>query len=253
LPSYGFKSLISVYKDNNQLLKAISWEATDMRVLFLVTLIICGALGTAAGGQETDIGASMPENQSAFTAAVPGSGGQQAGLDEEHKQGQEQGQGQHIGDSSWMRNAEDAISATESDSPEQSAATVQPAAFKLDTVCGISLYDSRDDVVVKLGQPSVIDKDEFFADLEVYRYEGLRVAFAGDFIQYVDIDPTHGLDIDGKPVEATREALVKALGEPDYKAEDGIVFQRDEALLKLFLDPQTGKPQAISYYHIATV
>jgi hypothetical protein len=200
-----------------------------MRVLFLVTLIICGALGTAAGGQETDIGASMPENQSSFN------------------------HGQQNEDSLWMQDAEDAVSETESESPEQGAVTAEPAAFKLDTVCGISLYDSRDDVVAKLGQPSVIDKDEFFADLEVYRYEGLRVAFAGDFIQYVDIDPTHGLDIDGKPVEATREALVKALGEPDYKAEDGIVFQRDEALLKLFLDPKTGKPQAISYYHIATV
>ncbi|OBR67999.1 hypothetical protein A7K91_18900 [Paenibacillus oryzae] len=200
-----------------------------MRVLFLVTLIICGALGTAAGGQETDIGASMPENQPSFS----------------YEQVKE--------DSSWMQDAEGAVSATESESSEQSAATAEPATFKLETVCGISLYDSREDVVAKLGQPSEIDKDEFFADLEVYRYEGLRVAFAGDFIQYVDIDPAHGLDIDGNPVEATREALVKALGEPDYKAEDGIVFQRDEALLKLFLDPQTGKPQAVSYYHIATV
>ncbi len=200
-----------------------------MRVLFLVTLIICGALGTAAGGQETDIGASMPGNQPTFNY------------------------GQQNEDSLWMQDAEDAVSATESESPEQSAATAEPAAFKLDTVCGISLYDSRDDVIAKLGEPSDIEKDEFFADLEIYRYEGLRVAFAGDFIQYVDIDPAHGLDIDGKPVEATREALVKALGEPDYKAEDGLVFQRDEALLKLFLDPQTGKPQAVSYYHIATV
>lgn len=195
-----------------------------MRVLFLVTLIICGTLGTAAGGEEAGIGTSVPENQPVFAAEAP------------------EIEGQHL------------ELATEPVIVEKSAASaLQRTDYKLDTVCGVSLYDSRDEVVAKLGQPSAIERDEFFADMEVYRYEGLRVAFAGEFIQYVDIGPMHGLDIDGIPVEATEEALVKALGEPDYKAEDGIVFQRDEALLKLFLDPETGKPQAISYYHIATV
>ncbi|MHA7966421.1 hypothetical protein ACX93W_20040 [Paenibacillus sp. CAU 1782] len=210
-----------------------------MRVLFLVTLIICGALGTA-GGEGADNSNAVPENPPVFVAGVPG--GQSLGLAEPNKD-----------DALWTSNSVKA-STTEPVRVEKSATTaMQPAEHKLKTVCGVSLYDSREDVVAKLGEPSVIQTDEFFADLEVYQYEGLRVAFMGEFIQYVDIELTHGLELDGIPVESTKEALVKALGEPDYKAEDGIVFQRDEALLKLFLDPETGKPYAISYYHIATV
>lgn len=123
----------------------------------------------------------------------------------------------------------------------------------LDSVGGISLYDSPESVVAKLGEPERITRDELLSELELYQYPSLTVAFHGEYVQYVDVPAREMIVIDGKEIPMTEAGLSAYLGSPDFIAEDGIVFQRGEALLKLFIDSETKKPVYASYYHIATV
>ncbi|RIX48707.1 hypothetical protein D3P08_23710 [Paenibacillus nanensis] len=105
----------------------------------------------------------------------------------------------------------------------------------------------------KLGEPEKIEQDEFWQELDIYYYPDVHVAFYDGLVQYVEVPLAEQIEINGKSVPMTEEGLKACLGQPDFIAEDGIVFQRDEAVLKLFIDESTRKPLYASFYHIATV
>ncbi|MCR2806551.1 hypothetical protein [Paenibacillus soyae] len=136
---------------------------------------------------------------------------------------------------------------------ESSASASDERVLLLKSVGGISLYDTPESVVAKLGDPERIAQDELLSELKLYHYPSLTVAFYGEYVQYVDVPAGEMIVIDGKDIPMTEAGLTAYLGSPDYIAEDGIVFQRGEALLKLFIDSDTKKPIYASYYHIATV
>lgn len=122
--------------------------------------------------------------------------------------------------------------------------------FTLQTVNGITLYDDPSLVIQKLGKPKSKTADPDLTDLITYEYPNMNVIFSGEFIQSVEMaENTKTLLIDGSEVAATVDAVKDALGEPDYVTEDGIVFERDEALLKLFIDADTQKLTSIHYFH----
>lgn len=125
---------------------------------------------------------------------------------------------------------------------------------QLQSVQELTLYDDRAAVIGKLGEPRGVTQDEFYEELVIFEYEQVRVVFFGEFIQSIDIPgDVQDIMLDDRLIPATIPDLKQALGEPDYVAEDGIVFQRGEALLKLFMNEETGELDYISYYHIATV
>ncbi|MFF2886216.1 hypothetical protein [Paenibacillus sp. NPDC057967] len=159
----------------------------------------------------------------------------------------------HAEEASMYVQAEDEDPAAEPQTSEASIALSEGNGFELDSVNGISLYDTPEAVVSKLGEPVSKSVDDLWGDLEVYEYSDMEIAFYGEFIQYVNIEADKALQVDGETLSITKSALTKAFGQPDYTAEDGIVFQRDDAVLKLFLDEETHEPQYVSYYHIATV
>lgn len=122
--------------------------------------------------------------------------------------------------------------------------------FTLQTVNGITLYDDPSLVIQKLGKPKSKTADPDLTDLITYEYPNMNVIFSGEFIQSVEMaENTKTLLIDGSEVAATVDAVKDALGEPDYVTEDGIVFERDEALLKLFIDADRQKLTSIHYFH----
>jgi len=132
--------------------------------------------------------------------------------------------------------------------------TVEAPNISLQTVNGLSLDDDEAAVFEKKGKPMSVAKDELFAQFLIYEYPGMSVAFDGGSIAYVEISgESETVSLDGHVLPATVEAVNAALGTPDYHAEDGFVYERGEALLKLFTDPDTGELLFISYYHIATV
>ncbi|MFF2090223.1 hypothetical protein [Paenibacillus sp. NPDC058174] len=126
--------------------------------------------------------------------------------------------------------------------------------YPLHSVNGLTLDDDPAAVADKLGQPQSVVQDEWLPELQVYEYPDMDIAFRDGWFDYVEIaGGANKLQIDDNELSATEAAIKEALGEPDFIAEDGIVFQRGEALLKLFIDPDTGKLQSIAYYHIASV
>lgn len=130
----------------------------------------------------------------------------------------------------------------------------EKAELTLDEVEGISLYDTPADVILKLGEPIQQYEDSFWAEMTIYEYEHFTIAFYDQQLEYLEtVGAVEEIVIDGQAVALTEQGLRDWLGEPDYIAEDGIVFQRGEALLKLFLDEETGRPLYASYYHIASV
>jgi hypothetical protein len=126
--------------------------------------------------------------------------------------------------------------------------------FYLENVNGISLYDDVKAVIDKLGKPLSKGKDPNFAELEVYAYPEMNIAFSDGIVNYVEVLVTAGtVKIDGVPIPIEPESLKKALGEPDFVAEDGIVFQRNAALVKLFTDIKTHDVTSIHYYHHSNI
>lgn len=122
--------------------------------------------------------------------------------------------------------------------------------FAFQTVNGISLYDDPSSVIDKLGEPAFITEDPHIPGIEIYQYPNMNVVFSDGIVNFVEImDGTKTLQLDGIEIPATIEALEAALGHPDYITEDGIVFERNEALLKLFIDADTKKLTSIHYFH----
>ncbi|MFD0589091.1 hypothetical protein ACFQZE_13905 [Paenibacillus sp. GCM10027627] len=138
--------------------------------------------------------------------------------------------------------------------PEHKAETAgasEVAPLTLDSVEGITLYDTPESVIERFGKPDSIEQDPIWTEMSIYRYSSFQISFLEEQLQYVDIPLAKRLIIDGVSLPMTEKALKERLGEPDFIADDGIVFQRGEAVLKLFLD-EAGNPVYVSYFHMAT-
>jgi hypothetical protein len=125
----------------------------------------------------------------------------------------------------------------------------------LDTINGISLYHSRSEIVELLGIPQDINKDEWVPDMEEYRYTDLLIGFIGEEVQYIGI-PTgvNEFEVDGLNMERNVDSIQSALGEPDFIADDGIVFVSGEACLKVFLSTEDARViDAIHIYSLNSV
>ena len=124
--------------------------------------------------------------------------------------------------------------------------------FIFDKVNDITLYDDPAVVEEKAGHPVSITTDPLFEEMAVYGYHDMIVAFSYGMVAYVEVFPGAGsVKIDETTLSLTVEDLKEAFGEPDYIAEDGIVFQRGESLIKIFLEEGTENIISISFYPLS--
>lgn len=131
--------------------------------------------------------------------------------------------------------------------------TLAQEIIKLNTVNGISLYDEVSTVTAKLAAPEQIITDPHFIEYKMYVYANMTISFRNDIMDSVEVSANAStVMLDQVELPITIEAIQLALGEPDYVAEDGLVFQRNEALLKLFIDQDSKQLQSIAFYHIAS-
>jgi len=142
------------------------------------------------------------------------------------------------------------------DTAEQSAILVTKPSqemITLTTVNSISLYDDVSTVIEKLGDPEQISSDPYFVEYEMYEYENMTISFIDDTIDSVEVSTDAStISLDQVELPITIKALKLALGDPDYVAEDGLVYQRDEGVLKFFIDEDSKQLQSIAFYHIAS-
>lgn len=84
----------------------------------------------------------------------------------------------------------------------------------------------------------------------------MEVAFSGRLVDSLSVlteNTTSQFEVDGIPVESTPESIHRVLGTPDFVADDGLVYQRGEALLKVYLEPGRNNIVIIRYYSMANV
>lgn len=200
-----------------------------MKVILFVALILGGMISAGDGtSQHTPVHSPTIETKNEFEVSIASEGAAATPI----------------------------VQATETTAPMAETTSVpnEDEPILLRSVEELTLYDDRAAVIGKLGEPQGVTYDEFYSELVIYEYDRLKVVFFGEFIQSIDIaEDVKEVLLDNRYVATTLADLRAALGEPDYVAEDGIVFQRDEALLKLFLDEESGELSSISYYHLATV
>ncbi|WJH35254.1 hypothetical protein N6H14_04085 [Paenibacillus sp. CC-CFT747] len=100
-------------------------------------------------------------------------------------------------------------------------------AFTFQSVNGVTLEDTRRGVVDKLGIPADITKDPFLTGVETYEYGYMSVDLDQGTVSRLTIPAEAGtVAIDGVEVAINPESIRQALGNPDYTAEDGLVYQR---------------------------
>jgi hypothetical protein len=139
-------------------------------------------------------------------------------------------------------------------SNDAGAANAAKQSYTLQTINGITLYDDPSSVTKKLGEPKRISEDPHLKELKIYEYPNMNVVFSDEMVNFVEItEGSKSLIIDGVEIPATIDAIKEALGEPDYFMEDGIAFERNEAVLKLFVDTDTQKLTSIHYFYSFTM
>ncbi|UKS26382.1 hypothetical protein LOZ80_33495 [Paenibacillus sp. HWE-109] len=130
---------------------------------------------------------------------------------------------------------------------------VSSAAATLFSLEGISLEDHTADVTAKKGPPSTIVEDPQFIGETIYQYPNFNVGFYEDVVSFVQVSATVGhIQINDQQIPSNVAELKQFLGEPDFVAEDGLVFQRRDTLIKLFLQPETQDLISVDYYHLSS-
>lgn len=112
---------------------------------------------------------------------------------------------------------------------------------------GISLADTREDVLRIKGKPSHIVENEL-GDQE-YQYQDVNIGFQDQWITYISVPAKVGtIILDGQKITLGRDEIRKALGKPDFSAEDGEGYTNGLSALKVFTDSQTGALRSVDIF-----
>lgn len=112
---------------------------------------------------------------------------------------------------------------------------------------GISLADTREDVLRIKGKPSHIVENEL-GDQE-YQYEDVNIGFQDQWITYISVPAKVGtITLNGQKITLGRDEIRKALGKPDFSAEDGEGYTNGLSSLKVFTDSQTGALRSVDIF-----
>lgn len=150
------------------------------------------------------------------------------------------------------------LAAAQAESSSYNSASVQVAEASslvpmLNSLEGISLYDDTESVIAKKGYPLTFVQDPHFVEAFTYEYPDMNIGFQDDIVTFVQIPAKVGhVQINDQWIPLTKTDVMRVLGEPDYVVEDGIVFQRGEALIKLFIESETQELISIDYYHLSS-
>ncbi|MET3209150.1 UNVERIFIED_CONTAM: hypothetical protein ABIC26_002091 [Paenibacillus sp. PvR008] len=121
-----------------------------------------------------------------------------------------------------------------------------PADFH--TLNGISLDDTRMDVLKKRGKPLRVKKDMLLLSTE-YQYPDVVVGLRDDMVSYVHVDPAAGrIKVNDEWLPLKRQTLDKALGGSQFTAEDGEVYVRGQRAIKVFMDESSDQPKYVEFF-----
>lgn len=106
-----------------------------------------------------------------------------------------------------------------------------------DSMGGISLYDDLKSVLSKKGEPDSVEKDPYTGYIEC-QYGNLTVGLYEDLVYYVHTGfAPQNISVNDISIPLQEPWLSHFFGEPDFVAEDGDVYIRGSAALKIYKDP----------------
>ncbi|WP_052770495.1 hypothetical protein [Paenibacillus sp. IHB B 3415] len=149
--------------------------------------------------------------------------------------------------------------------PAASSATVQPPvmlAFEhsvntvpyissFESLAGVTLYMPEEALLQTKGIPPEITPDPWGDCLE-YQYADVSAGVCGGIVLYVHASPSQaeqfGLNLNGQELNPVTASLQETLGAPDFEAEDGDVYIRGSAALKVYRNMNTGEWEGIDLF-----
>lgn len=121
--------------------------------------------------------------------------------------------------------------------------------LSLAVVNGVPLDASAEEVKDLAGKPIAVLEDRVLPDSEEWFYPNMTIGFYDSEVEYIIIPA----DISEFQVGEFRfhvdyDELRAAFGEPDFVAEDGIVYVRGNHCMKLMISEQTQVMTAVHFY-----
>ncbi|WNS42977.1 hypothetical protein [Paenibacillus sp. MMS20-IR301] len=114
---------------------------------------------------------------------------------------------------------------------------------RFDSLAGVSLYMTEEALLLAKGEPLQIAPDPWGGCLE-YQYADITAGICDGIILYVHASPAQaeqfGLMLNGLQLNPLAGNLQELLGAPDFRAEDGDVYIRGSAALKVYRNAGTG-------------
>ncbi|MEK3791212.1 hypothetical protein MKX42_05605 [Paenibacillus sp. FSL R7-0204] len=113
-----------------------------------------------------------------------------------------------------------------------------------DSLSGIGLYMTEEELLKAKGTPQQIAEDPWAGCLE-YQYADLSAGVCGGVVLYVHVSPAqaeqYSLSLNGQVIHPQTMRVQDMLGTPDFEAEDGDVYIRGEAALKIYRNMKSGE------------
>jgi len=118
------------------------------------------------------------------------------------------------------------------------AAFPQPSVPKQWQIDGIRLGDLANEVRGEWGNPGKIESDEWRKECEVWSYaDGKNVGLCEGEVSFVQVTATaRSANVNGREIKLNDKDLKRALGKPQFRAEDGWGVVNGSDSLKVFVD-----------------
>lgn len=120
-----------------------------------------------------------------------------------------------------------------------------------DSLAGVSLYATKEELLLNKGTPLNIITDPLQNCLE-YQYAELSAGVCEGFVMYIHVSSSQvqqfGLYLNGVEIDPLKDSLHETLGTPYFISEDGDVYMRGNIALKIYRDPETGQWNGIDLF-----
>lgn len=126
-----------------------------------------------------------------------------------------------------------------------------PYLNSFDSLAGASLYMSEEELLQTKGTPLSIAADPWQECLE-YQYSDMSAGICEGALTYIHVTPAqarqYGLKLNDEVLDPANDNGRELLGTPDFVAEDGDVYIRGNAALKIYRNAQSGEWDGIDLF-----
>ncbi|MNI51726.1 hypothetical protein D3C73_1064660 [compost metagenome] len=120
-----------------------------------------------------------------------------------------------------------------------------------DSLAGASLYMSKEELLLAKGMPLSIVPDPWQECLE-YQFSDMSAGICEGVVTYIHVTPAqatmYGLKLNDVVLDPVKMSVRELLGSPDFVAEDGDVYIRGNAALKIYRSADSGEWDGIDLF-----